>query len=957
MSKSDPQSELNNAQEADGEESNNSFRNNDVDFLRELHETSEVLEGKEENEENSDEEQIVTVRTKKRVQILSDNSDNSDDEADNGQKENSHQNINEESEQEDDQKEVSDPESLHLPDISEGGYKKLRLLCDEDSSDEEQLPDLPDHISGELSEKQQQRRKELDLDSSEKSQGEDDPDSLHERPEKKKRKSKKKEKEPQPEKPKKMSKKEKQEEEEKRNEVYSMIQRNAREETIEIPYHRPEQYELKEFLSRLQQTKEHPVDQKLAKKTGKLRSLKAEKISVEKDFPPKAEIITEIIDEGIKEDSEPLTETAAPADDLDSLVADTSGQPEKKEEEKPFKRLTLQGDPNSLIDLDSGLIIPKEKPKQVILIEKCISHNAKSSAATAANELKVEHIPGVAYQNLMNSLQQELLKKKKEQMQKYLDSQEKEKLQKEANEIDNEAEFADDFEDEDKDEKLEEVDEEIQKDPEIQDKEETEEVDEEKEENEQSEDEDEASDAEDEDSEAEDESGERKKKLRKRILALPEGDDDSDDEGDKVSIPTPSIPVEDGIPLPALDPTISVTETQMERDEMELFNLCTGNFDTQAPANVSGLGNLEDLPEDIQPNNEEVAKIPDFESSDDENPAKEKKKNKKARIYLSDDEEDIPGHPEVEDDEEDEEKNEDVPDDELNSNLGDLSDQEEPPVQENVEYDSEENEVDPATVIPLKPKVKVSEFMENEAELSESEWGSADEDEKDLDKLEAELGDEDQFDQDQLQSELERIHMKKLLDQDAREVKMVKNLVLHEEEREGMIRERTFRWLHVEQGFNLTGENPTDLDELRESDDENEEQWRKIRYERDVLLKSKQEEHLPGIFKSKRVTIVKPSIPEDPKEVKAPTFLVPESETTSRKSLLLQDDEYLSRLAILASKTSDVLVNGATEKGSFVFRQLSKPDEDQEKPGGKRKSENAPVPGKNKKRKKTSIYG
>lgn len=54
---------------------------------------------------------------------------------------------------------------------------------------------------------------------------------------------------------------------------------------------------------------------------------------------------------------------------------------------------------------------------------------------------------------------------------------------------------------------------------------------------------------------------------------------------------------------------------------------------------------------------------------------------------------------------------------------------------------------------------KATEFVENEAELSESEWGSADEDEKNLDEFEQELGDEDEFDQHKLQSELERIRL------------------------------------------------------------------------------------------------------------------------------------------------------------------------------------------------------
>lgn len=49
--------------------------------------------------------------------------------------------------------------------------------------------------------------------------------------------------------------------------------------------------------------------------------------------------------------------------------------------------------------------------------------------------------------------------------------------------------------------------------------------------------------------------------------------------------------------------------------------------------------------------------------------------------------------------------------------------------------------------------------MDSEAELSESEWGSADEDEKGLNVFEKELGDEDEFDQSKLQNELERIRL------------------------------------------------------------------------------------------------------------------------------------------------------------------------------------------------------
>lgn len=60
--------------------------------------------------------------------------------------------------------------------------------------------------------------------------------------------------------------------------------------------------------------------------------------------------------------------------------------------------------------------------------------------------------------------------------------------------------------------------------------------------------------------------------------------------------------------------------------------------------------------------------------------------------------------------------------------------------------------------VPVVQKKKIADFFEDEAELSESEWGSADEDEQNLDKFDIELGDEDEFDQNQLVSELDRIH-------------------------------------------------------------------------------------------------------------------------------------------------------------------------------------------------------
>jgi len=74
-----------------------------------------------------------------------------------------------------------------------------------------------------------------------------------------------------------------------------------------------------------------------------------------------------------------------------------------------------------------------------------------------------------------------------------------------------------------------------------------------------------------------------------------------------------------------------------------------------------------------------------------------------------------------------------------------------------VDYDSEENEV----VISNQPgpkKSKATNFFEAEAELSGSDWESADEDERGLDDFEEELGDKEQFDEDNVKEELGKIH-------------------------------------------------------------------------------------------------------------------------------------------------------------------------------------------------------
>jgi len=112
-----------------------------------------------------------------------------------------------------------------------------------------------------------------------------------------------------------------------------------------------------------------------------------------------------------------------------------------------------------------------------------------------------------------------------------------------------------------------------------------------------------------------------------------------------------------------------------------------------------------------------------------------------------------------------------------------------------VDYDSEENEI-----VVEKDITKIAaDFLEEEAELSESDWDSTDEDEKDLDKLEFEEADDEHIDEHEIKNQLGKIHMKQILDEDKREVRLLKELLFEDGDlhTDGTRRERKFKWKNI----------------------------------------------------------------------------------------------------------------------------------------------------------------
>lgn len=311
-------------------------------------------------------------------------------------------------------------------------------------------------------------------------------------------------------------------------------------------------------------------------------------------------------------------------------------------------------------------------------------------------------------------------------------------------------------------------------------------------------------------------------------------------------------------------------------------------------------------------------------------------------------------------------------------NLEECEEEEEEIADVLVDYDSEENEVE--VKMNKKDRIKAAgAYFEKEAELSESEWGSADENEENLDKFEGELGDEDHFDQEKLQEEVGRIHARKVLDDDIRNVKKIEELLFEDEENDGVGRERKFRWKNQKEGFAPADENAMDGDLLEDDDAEFESEtaWRKMRHERETLLS----EHAlkftesdtmgdeitlldhesqtvtsqsTSAFITKKFKIIKSSssmeCPSTSEVKKESPFLIKHMnfKKFSNSSFLSRDEQTLNKIARMVSHKDEEVTNFSHGSNSMSFLTIDKPEESK-----KRKSAGTPqeAPNSVKKRK------
>ncbi|XP_041069498.1 claspin isoform X2 [Carcharodon carcharias] len=157
----------------------------------------------------------------------------------------------------------------------------------------------------------------------------------------------------------------------------------------------------------------------------------------------------------------------------------------------------------------------------------------------------------------------------------------------------------------------------------------------------------------------------------------------------------------------------------------------------------------------------------------------------------------------------------------------------------------EDEEVQLAREVLMKRKLKLKDFVEDEAELSGSEVASDDEYDAESDDYEEDVIEEDLPSDEELQEQVNKIHMKVLMDEDKRQLRLYQEQYLADGDlhSDGPGRARKFRWKNIDDSsqtdlFHGESEDEPDEDEV----DESEVKWRKDRFEREQWLREQSQD-------------------------------------------------------------------------------------------------------------------
>ncbi|KAM7029229.1 claspin isoform 4-T4 [Acridotheres tristis] len=361
------------------------------------------------------------------------------------------------------------------------------------------------------------------------------------------------------------------------------------------------------------------------------------------------------------------------------------------------------------------------------------------------------------------------------------------------------------------------------------------------------------------------------------------------------------------------------TSSTKKQNMEELLNLCSGKFVSQtgSPTWASSMSSKAEKDSDIEDPMAEALELCSGSFPTDREEEEEEEQEELGGFQLLTDDEAVAS--------EEDEKGEDSGDEEA-----EVSDEEELLRHRR----------------GMKKKLKLQDFMEEEAELSGSDVGSEDEyDGEDLNEYEEEIIDEELPDEAELGNQIQKFHMKAMLDDDKRQLRLYQERYLLDGDlhSDGPGRTRRFRWKNIDFASQMDlFQRDSDNEEENEEFDETEVKWRKERFEREQWLREQkeknkeqeeEEEEIAGnnefMKLAKKVTARSLQKKASPAVVAQDTSLLPRNPFEAFRpagdiqikngSLLNRPKAVLQKLAAM----SDLNLNAPRNSRNFVFHTLS----------------------------------